>query len=145
MLRRTPLRRRGFLARGAGLKRTAPLKARRRSKADARAEWSEDDGKKALEARSECCERCGNGGRLDWHHRKNRSQGGGWNPANGLRLCRPCHRFVTVNPDAGRVGGWCVKPHEDSAEVPFEHWQWGPVRITDDTTTYHIVQEGQAS
>lgn len=144
VLRRTPLQRSGFLARGAGLKRTPMKHTRGRTKAERRSPWTEDAGKKALAKRSSCCERCGAGGPLDWHHRKNRSRGGEWNPANGLRLCAlVCHPFVTENPAAARAGGWSVLGSQDPAEVPFEHYLWGLVLITDYCDTYHLVREGQ--
>ncbi|WP_326565108.1 HNH endonuclease signature motif containing protein [Amycolatopsis rhabdoformis] len=144
--RRTPLKRTGFLARGAGLARTAMKPKRGRTKAERRSVWSEDAGKKALKRRSSCCERCGSGGPLEWHHRKNRSRGGEWNPANGLRLCALiCHPFVTQNPEAARAGGWSVLGSQDPAAVPFEHFSWGLVRITDDSDTYHLVRKGQSA
>jgi hypothetical protein len=98
--------------------------------------WSERAGKDALEERSDCCEKCGAGGPLEWHHRKNRSQGGTWQPSNGLRLCLPCHRQVTNTRPEYYDAGWCVKEWQTSADVPFEHWQFGKVRISDDSPTY---------
>jgi hypothetical protein len=54
------------------------------------------------------------------HHRKNRSQGGQWTPANIIRLCSPCHTYVTINPLKGREGGWCIQRHEDPELVPVD-------------------------
>jgi len=63
------------------------------------------------------CERCGQPG-TDAHHRKNRSQGGRWDVANILLLCRQCHIWVTVNPALARESGWSVQQHEDPQAVP---------------------------
>lgn len=98
--------------------------------------WGEQAGRDALKARSDCCEKCGAGGQLEWHHRKNRSQGGTWQPSNGLRLCRFCHRQVTDTRPEYYDAGWCVQGWQDPTDVPFEHWQFGKVRISDDSTTY---------
>lgn len=124
------------------LKRTAMVRRRKPARVKP-GEWTEDAGKKALALRSKCCERCGAGGPLDWHHRKNRSQGGTWAPSNGLLLCRfPCHALVTDTRPEHYDAGWCVKAWQTPAEFPFEHWQWGKVRISDDSSTY--LMEGAA-
>lgn len=52
------------------------------------------------------CERCGYVEGSEWHHRKNRSQGGQWSAANGLWLCSPCHRWVTEHPAEAIDHGW---------------------------------------
>lgn len=123
------------LSRGLPLRRSRPI---RRKRARARVvEWTEEAGKEALAKRSKCCERCGKGGPLDWHHRKNKSQGGTWAPSNGLLLCRyPCHDQVTNTRPEYYDAGWCVKEWQDPVDVPFEHWQWGKVKISDDSTDY---------
>lgn len=70
---------------------------------------SEAEARSAIHRRSQgVCERCGNAPAVDWHHRKNRSQGGLWSAANGLHLCRPCHRYVTEHPAASYSAGWLV-------------------------------------
>ncbi|WP_156096163.1 HNH endonuclease signature motif containing protein [Amycolatopsis jejuensis] len=143
MLRRTPLQRRGFLPRGAGLKRSPMKRTRGRTKAERRSEWTEANGRARVADRSKCCEKCGAGGVMHWHHRKRRSQGGTWAPSNGLRLCPPCHGWVHANPDEAKEHGWLVDRDADPAAVPFEHWQWGPVLIDDDTTDYH--RKGEAA
>lgn len=63
------------------------------------------------------CEKCGGHG-SEVHHRKNRSQGGGWDTANCVLLCRPCHHWVTVNPALARESGWAVARHDDPESVP---------------------------
>ena len=114
-----------------------------RTKAERRSAWTEAAGRDRLKKRSDCCEKCGAGGELHWHHRKLRSRGGTWAPSNGLRLCPSDHQWVHANPAAAEEHGWMVPAEADPAEVPFEHWQWGTVRVDDDTPTYHIVQKGQ--
>jgi len=54
------------------------------------------------------CERCDSARAAHWHHRQNRSQGGRWEPTNGLHLCALCHHYVTVNPVESEAAGWTV-------------------------------------
>lgn len=57
----------------------------------------------------------------DWHHRKNRSQGGRWLASNGLHACRACHYAVT-NTEGHRAEyedkGWIVPGQVDPHTVP---------------------------
>lgn len=79
---------------------------------------NETDCRKVLAERAAMlCERCGQQRAAEMHHRKNRSQGGAWTPANILHLCSPCHVFVTQNPVSGRDGGWCLKSFDDPEQV----------------------------
>ena len=66
----------------------------------------------------------------DWHHRKNRSQGGRWTPANGLHLAAPCHRRVTEHPLEACGNGWSVLSWQDPATVPVRLWH-GTYYLTD--------------
>lgn len=77
-------------------------------------------GRKIVSERAdEHCERCGlQSDALEWHHRRNRSQGGLWDPANGMALDRACHHFVTVNPEASDKPGWTVLNGEDPRTKP---------------------------
>lgn len=76
------------------------------------------------------CEICGAAYGTDFHHRRNRSQGGLWTPSNGLQLCREHHAMVT---DTGgrraefEASGWIVPSHADPARVPVLacHWPTG--------------------
>jgi hypothetical protein len=47
------------------------------------------------------------------HHRKNRSQGGTWDPSNLLHTCgdgvRGCHGWITERPALSRANGWAVR------------------------------------
>lgn len=82
------------------------------------------------------CEGCGRVGvRLEAHHRKFRSRGGGNGAANGLMLCGAgnasgCHG--RAHSGAGVDLGWAVA----AGDEPEERWvwvaRWGfPVRFTD--------------
>lgn len=68
--------------------------------------------RRLVEARSEgWCEACDRRAATDWHHRKNRSQGGKWAASNGLHVCRPCHEAITTDYDGtARRNGWTVSP-----------------------------------
>jgi len=54
----------------------------------------------------------------DAHHRLNRSQGGRWDLAGLLHLCRVHHHHVTVNPAAAMEQGWTVRSGRNPADVP---------------------------
>ena len=115
---------------------------RGRTKAEQCSEWTEKNGRDVVRDRSSgVCEGCGCSRAAEWQHRKNRSQGGGWNPANGLHLCTPCHAWIHANPTAAVERGWTVPEHLDPADVPVEHWQWGRVHL-DDHGGIHLVQKG---
>lgn len=64
------------------------------------------------------CEACGSNNGSDWAHRKARSQMGGWEPSNGLLLCRSCHSWCHANPTLARERGLIVKGSRDPLEVP---------------------------
>ncbi|GAB3376412.1 hypothetical protein GCM10027360_53320 [Amycolatopsis echigonensis] len=145
------MQRRGFLARGAALARTSPLRARSgKTKAEARSEWSVRTGRDVVYARSggTCevrvlgvCE----GLAAEWQHRKARAQGGEWNPANGLHVCSACHRWIHHNPAEATAAGWTVPRDQDPAAVPVEDYpNWGRV-LLDDHGVIHIVQKGQTT
>lgn len=81
-----------------------------------------------MERSGTLCERCGSHGG-EMHHRKNRSQGGKWTPANIVRLCGDCHRHLTVTPLD--EDGWCLDRNDDPATIPvlrYDRWlirkQW---------------------
>lgn len=63
------------------------------------------------------CERCGMATATDMHHRKNRSAGGLWEPSNIVHLCRSCHRWVTVNPNAAADEGLHLPAWKDPERV----------------------------
>jgi len=44
----------------------------------------------------------------EWHHRRNRSQGGQWVAANGLHLCRDHHAWIGDHPQRAYALGWLV-------------------------------------
>lgn len=77
------------------------------------------------------CETCCAEEGTEWHHRKNRSQGGRWAASNGLLVCPGCHRWITTHPRGAQAKGWSVKSHEVPAAVPV--WRWGDwVLLADD-------------
>lgn len=76
------------------------------------------------------CERCHRTTGVDHHHRRNRSQGGKWTPANIVLLCRPCHHLVTVDVPLARAEGFNVRSFEDERVVPV--LRWGSWVVLDD-------------
>jgi hypothetical protein len=77
------------------------------------------------------CERCGINRAVQWHHRKNRSQGGLWQAANGLDLCVGCHKHVTEHPAEAYDKGWSVRAAFNPAETSVEHAWLGVVLLDD--------------
>jgi hypothetical protein len=63
------------------------------------------------------CEVCGLEA-VQMHHRKNRSQGGKWEPSCILHVCLSCHIFITENPKSAYEFGWSVKSHDDPKATP---------------------------
>ena len=101
--RHTPLRQGKPLARTTPL-RNGPVKRRRPTVTAA-----ERTARRGTRTRSGgICERCGRRRACEWHHRKNRSQGGEWSLANGCDLCTPCHSWIGDNPAASYTLGWLV-------------------------------------
>lgn len=64
----------------------------------------------------------------NWDHRKNRSQGGEWEAANGQMLCGSgttgCHGWKTGHPQSALAQGYAVPGHADPAEYPARRWAW---------------------
>jgi 5-methylcytosine-specific restriction endonuclease McrA len=117
--RSKPLRRRTALRPGGPLKRTElKRKTRLRSVRPAMSP-AERHGKDVVRARSGgLCEACGMRRAAEVHHRKNRSQGGTWDPANLLDVCRTCHRWVGAERPSARARGWAVWRDDDPAALP---------------------------
>jgi hypothetical protein len=93
--------------------------------------------RKIVYERSEqLCERCCSGRIRSVHHRKKRSQGGGWTPQNCVLLCgtgvQGCHGWVEHNPDAACVEGFHVRPWNEPEGIPllWRGSQW--VFLTED-------------
>lgn len=63
---------------------------------------------------------------LNHDHRKNRSQGGDWSPANGQSLCGSgttgCHGWVTSHPKKACDAGYAVPGWADPKEYPARRW-----------------------
>lgn len=64
------------------------------------------------------CEICALSVAREWHHRKNRSQGGTWAASNGMHLCAADHAWITEHPAEAARTGWTVRSRQDPAEVP---------------------------
>lgn len=64
------------------------------------------------------CEVCWIAPGTDTHHRRNRSQGGKWEPENLMLLCHSHHMWITVNPKRAREQGWTVPSYADPATTP---------------------------
>lgn len=67
------------------------------------------------------CERCGRRGDT-FHHRKNRSAGGGWSLTNIVHLCgdgtRGCHGWVTTHPKLAGEEGFHIPSWVAPEQVP---------------------------
>lgn len=58
----------------------------------------------------------------EWHHRRNRSQGGTWEPSNGLHLCSGCHRWITEHPAESYDEGWMLRAGHWPESTPVRTW-----------------------
>ena len=70
---------------------------------------------------------------VEAHHRRPRGMGGSsdaavGDPANGVPLCRSCHRWAETRRDEARRIGWLLAPGDDPAGVPWWASSWGFVR-----------------
>lgn len=138
--RKTPLKSNGGLRQGAPLKRT-PMKrtpppkngSRPRKK---RSSQLKNKPPEVTEAEKRCreivaersdglCECCGEAGGLDKAHRVARSQGGKWDPANILDLCRMCHSGNHNSPQRAYDHGWHLRSHQDPVGEPALLWKSG--------------------
>lgn len=82
-------------------------------------EWTEALTRDHVQGRSMgWCEWCGKEHGTDMHHRRNRSQGGEWHPANIVHLCRDCHRWVTNNPKDAEAVGLTLTHGQDLYDTP---------------------------
>lgn len=77
------------------------------------------------------CEICGVAIATNWHHRKNRSQGGAHDLSNALHLCGSgttgCHGMVTEHPIKAFDNGWSVRSRFRPADVIVKRqgeWVW---------------------
>ena len=66
---------------------------------------------------------------VNWDHRKNRSQGGTWEPANGQLLCGSgttgCHGYFTSHPQEAFATGYAVPGWAEPTEYPARRWVYG--------------------
>jgi hypothetical protein len=80
---------------------------------------SQSQGRTIVAARSGgLCEICALAPAREWHHRKNRSQGGTWAASNGMHLCGADHAYITEHPEQAAANGWTVKSYEDPTTEP---------------------------
>jgi hypothetical protein len=143
------VKRGGQMKRTAPLRRGGPLRQRAKRRPGAAApEFTEKYGKDVVHARSDgLCEKCGQARAEEWHHRLNRGQGGTWDPANGLHLCKACHRIVTASDQILFDNGWRIrrKDPRPASEVPVLHWQWGFVHLDSDGVIHRRAPALEAS
>lgn len=69
------------------------------------------------------CEVCGAARVEEHHHRRPRGSGGTRRldtntPANGLGLCRECHRLCESHRKIAIMCGWLVSQHSDPETIP---------------------------
>jgi|SRR6516164_2209433 len=71
------------------------------------------------------CERCGRYGGLTLHHRRKKSQGGQFTPANCVMLCGSGttgdHGWVEGNPNDAEWEGFHVRPWRDPAAAAVKY------------------------
>jgi hypothetical protein len=80
--------------------------------------WCERVCRPIVRERSEgICEICGALRASEQHHRRNRSQGGQWQPSNILDLCSQDHKFITEHPEMAVRNGWSI---QGTVAVPSE-------------------------
>lgn len=93
--------------------------------------------RKLLEERSSgWCEVCGINTAAEAHHRRARGAGGTKRPetnqaANGLMLCRDCHRLAESYRTVALTCGWLVAQSRDPGLVPVVY-RGQVVRLDDD-------------
>jgi hypothetical protein len=85
------------------------------------------------------CELCALARATNWHHRKNRSQGGQHTLSNAMHLCGSgttgCHGMVTESPARAYDRGWSVRSGFDPADVPVVYaGNWA--LLSDDGTVF---------
>lgn len=104
------------------LKRNTGLKSRGITATRPKVSPEERTGKKVVKARSGgLCEACGERPAAHWHHRKNRSQLGTWDPENGLHVCVGCHDWIGRFPISAGVLGWHLESHQDPTVEPLRY------------------------
>jgi hypothetical protein len=112
--------------------------------------WSETRGRDAVRGRSlGCCEGCARTRAVHVHHRKNRSQGGTWQPANLMHLCLRCHEWIGREVEKARQCGWAVRRDSDPAAMPVFIYgdPWSPAwwLLSDGLSVASTVEEAVAA
>jgi len=104
---------------------------------------TETDGRRLVVERSGgMCELVCRSAAREWHHRKNRSQGGDWSASNGLHLCSEHHRYITENPDEACDKGWSVRSYADPRNTPVQESRYGWVLLSDDGGIVEVAHDG---
>ncbi len=101
--------------------------------------WTETKTRPVVRERSNgVCEKCDRARATEMHHRKNRSQGGLWHPANIVHLCSLCHVEVTCQPAEARECGFAVFSHQNPAAEPLLYR--GVLTLLDNDGGYRVVE-----
>lgn len=122
--------------------------ARKRTRVPARKPAKVDKGSEqkarrlVAERSGGLCEICALATAREWHHRKNRSQGGRWEAGNGMHLCRADHAYVTEHPAEAARNGWTVRSFEPCSVPVVRRGKW--VRF-DDEGGFEPVEKGTAA
>lgn len=126
------------MKRGAPLKRNKPLRTSREKRTGRRDTGPDRTTRDKVLERDSGCLICGAGPYgLQVHHRKPRRMGGrkvpGINsPANLISLCPTDHAWVESSRAEALEMGLLVSEHDDPAQVPVTHRDYGSVFLTDD-------------
>ena len=125
------------------IEKSARSRSRKRNAKPAKVDkGSQSEGRTLLAVRSGgLCEICALAPAREWHHRKNRSQGGTWAASNGLHLCSADHAFITEHPAQAAQNGWTVRSHEDpSVTTVLRRGKWV---LLDDFGGFELVSAVQ--
>jgi hypothetical protein len=86
------------------------------------------------------------GAAQEWHHRRNRTQGGTWDASNGLKACSRCHHAITTAASRYTefaANGWIVRSKENWAtKRVLYRGRWA---LLDDTGDVHYEPIKEAS
>lgn len=86
------------------------------------------------------CECCGRWvDNPERHHRKFRSRGGQWTPANVILLCNACHVSATNETIAANMGGLNVQSWQDPKSVGVALWHQDFKVLLDDEGGYRAA------
>lgn len=109
--------------------------------------WDETAIREAIPNRSGgICECCCKQRATDMHHRKNRSVGGEWTPANILYICRICHSWITregSGPNSAAIKrGLAVRRSDNPERIPVQRLTGEVVFLSDDLVPPRKLTKG---